>query len=333
MGLACRMFPMSTAILLLAHGTPERADQAREYMGYITGGRPVPDSVIEEVAHRYGLIGSSPLTAITRAQSEALAKSLGMPVYFGMRNWHPFIKDVVPKMREDGVTRVIAMCLAPQNSRTSVGLYKKALHDAIEGQPLDVTFIDAWSNEQQLAQAFAEQLNAALETAVKANGKDVPVLFTAHSVPCRTIQSNSGQSNNGQSNNGQSQQKQTQVGNTTGDPYSEQCKHTAEMVAALVPRLKNKEWFFAFQSQGMSGGPWIGPTVEDTLTGIAALGHKAVVLQPIGFVCDHVEVLYDIDIAFKGFAAEKGMQLTRAASLNDSPGFIQALANVVKQNL
>lgn len=313
---------MSTAILLLAHGTPERADQAREYMGYITGGRPVPESVIEEVAHRYGLIGRSPLTAITRDQAEALAKMLGMPVYFGMRNWHPFIKDVVPKMKHDGVTRVIAMCLAPQNSRTSVGLYKKALNDALENQPLEVTFIDSWSNEPQLAQAFAEQLNVALEAAIKANATDVPVLFTAHSVPCRTIQS---------------QLVQTQAGqtpdNASGDPYSVQCKHTAEMVAALIPRLKNKEWFFAFQSQGMSGGPWIGPTVEDTLTGIAALGHKAVVLQPIGFVCDHVEVLYDIDIAFKDFAAEKGMQLARAVSLNDSPAFIQALATVVKQNL
>jgi len=309
---------MSTAILLLAHGTPERADQAREYMGYITGGRPVPESVIEEVAHRYGLIGRSPLTAITRAQSEALSKLLGMPVYFGMRNWHPFIKDVVPLMKQDGVTHVIAMCLAPQNSRTSVGLYKKALNDALEGQPLEVKFIDSWSHEPQLAKAFADQLNTVLEAAIKAKGADVPVLFTAHSVPCRTIQSQLGQ---------------TQVGNTAGDPYSEQCKHTAEMVAALVPRLKGKEWFFAFQSQGMSGGPWIGPTVEDTLTAIAALGHKAVVLQPIGFVCDHVEVLFDIDIAFKEFAAGKGMQLTRATSLNDSPAFIKALANVVKQNL
>ncbi len=314
---------MSTAILLLAHGTPERADQTREYMGYITGGRPVPESVIEEVARRYAAIGTSPLTAITRAQSEALSKVLGMPVYFGMRNWHPFIKDVVPKMLHDGVTRVIAMCLAPQNSRTSVGLYKKALHEALEGQPLEVKFIDSWSDEPQLARAFADQLNIAIEVAVKTNGTDVPVLFTAHSVPCRTIQSQHGQTQTGA----------MQSESSNGDPYSIQCKHTAEMVAALVLHLKNKEWFFAFQSQGMSGGPWIGPTVEDTLTALATLGHKAVVLQPIGFVCDHVEVLYDIDIAFKQFAAEKGMQLTRAVSLNDSHGFIQALANVVKQNL
>src|SRR5579872_3359299 len=124
---------MSKAILLLAHGTPERADQAREYMGYVTGGRPVPESVIEEVAHRYGLIGSSPLTAITRAQAEGLASALQMPVYYGMRNWHPFIKDTVAKMLADGVTDVIALCLAPQNSRTSVGLYRKALMDAAEG--------------------------------------------------------------------------------------------------------------------------------------------------------------------------------------------------------
>jgi len=306
---------MSTAILLLAHGTPESSDQVPEYMRFITGGRPLPDAVIAEVQHRYSLIGRSPLTDITCAQAEKLSTALKMPVYYGMRNWHPFIKDVVAQMLADGVTKTIALCLAPQNSRTSVGMYRKALMEAAEGK-FEVDFIEAWHDEGQLAHAFAVKLAEAYKAAV-ADKSQPAILFTAHSVPCRTIQS-------------ESEAK-------TGDPYSIQCKHTAENVirevVGLVPSLKNTDWSFAFQSQGMSGGTWTGPTVEDTLTALASLGHKSVLLQPIGFVCDHVEVLYDIDIAFKKFAEDKGMKLMRTESLNDSPEFIAALVAVVHRSL
>ena len=280
-------------------------------MRCITGGRPLPDAVIEEVRHRYGLIGRSPLTDITRAQAEGLQKTLGVPVYFGMRNWHPFIKDVVMKMLSDGVTSVVAICLAPQNSRTSVGLYRKALMEVAEGK-MKIDFIDSWGDDTQLAEAFAARLRPAWDAARAKHGDKAAMLFTAHSVPAKTVEPQ---------------------GDQPGDPYAEQCKQTAAHVAERIPTLAKGGWRFAFQSQGMSGGAWIGPTVEETLTVLAAEGKKAVVLQPIGFVCDHVEILYDIDIAFRKFAAEKGLELTRAESLNDSPEFIAALAKVVRPRL
>jgi protoporphyrin/coproporphyrin ferrochelatase len=294
---------MKTAVLLLAHGTPDSPADVPPYMKNITGGRPIPDSVMQEVQHRYGLIGRSPLTDISRRQAEALQQELGVPVYLGMRNWHPFIADVVQRMVTDGITRAVTLCLAPHNSRTSVGLYRRAVESAAHGA-LELEFIESWHNEPLLITAFAEKLRAVLPT------ERTAVLFTAHSVPCRTISSADG----------------------AGDPYSEQTKHTAELIAAAAG-LDPSQWFFAFQSQGMTGVPWIGPTVEATLDALPAAGHNRVVLQPVGFVCDHVEVLYDIDIAFQQYAAERGITLTRAASLNDSPAFIAALAHVARARL
>jgi len=294
---------MSTAVLLLAHGTPGSLDDIPAYLRNITGGRPLPDSVIEEVRHRYGLIGRSPLTDITLRQAALLQEQLGVPVYVGMRNWHPYIADVVKQMLADGITRTVALCLAPHNSRTSVGLYRSALEQAAAGA-LEIDFIPDWHDEPLLVAAFAERLRAALP------GEPHSVLFTAHSVPCRTIASPQGE----------------------GDPYSRQTKQTAGLVARAAG-LQDGDWTFAFQSQGMSGGPWLGPTVESTLDALQAAGQTRVILQPIGFVCDHVEILYDIDIAFKQYAAERGIWLARPESLNDSPTFIAALAHIARARL
>jgi ferrochelatase len=293
---------MSTAILLLAHGTPGKAEDVPAYMDRVTGGRGVPEAVIKEVAHRYALIGQSPLTALTAQQSEALARRLGVPVYFGMRNWHPFIADTVERMAADGVTHSIVICLAPQNSRTSVGLYRRATMAAAEGR-MTVDFVESWHDHPALVAAFAEKLAPLLSDSNRA-----PVIFTAHSVPCRTI---AGQD---------------------ADPYSNQAKQTAASVAAQCG-LSDNDWHFAFQSQGMSGGPWIGPTVEATMDGLRASGHSAFIIQPIGFVCDHVEVLFDIDILFREYAEERGMKLLRAESLNDSPTLINALADLAQKAL
>jgi ferrochelatase len=291
---------MSAAVLLLAHGTPGKAEDVPAYMDRVTGGRGVPEAVIKEVAHRYELIGQSPLTAITARQADALAAKIAMSVYFGMRNWHPFIADTVDRMVADGVTHAVVICLAPQNSRTSVGLYRKATMAATEGR-INVTFVESWHDHPGLIAAFAERLSPTLRPGS-------PVLFTAHSVPCRTI---AGQD---------------------ADPYSLQCKSTAALVAQRCG-LPESAWCFAFQSQGMSGGPWIGPTVEDTIAGLHAAGHAEVSIQPVGFVCDHVEVLFDIDILFQQYAAQRGMRLFRAESLNDSPLFIAALADVARHAL
>src|SRR6266478_6550373 len=294
--------PAKTAVLLLAHGSPENPDQVPEFLSYVTGGRPLPLAVVEEIRRRYSLIGFSPLACWTLLQADQLAQSLQMPVFVGMRNWKPFIADAVKAISEQGIERVIAICLAPQNSRTSVGLYRRAVVGEAS-LPFALDFVEEWHDQPLLAQAFAEKLRAGHEKASAEHGTRLPVIFTAHSVPLRTI--------------------------TEGDPYETQSKETAALVAKEVG-FSADDWVFAFQSQGMSGGPWIGPTVEETILNLKAKGHRGVFMQPIGFISDHVEVLYDIDIFFKQFAQKEGMRLWRAESLNGSPTLTAALAELVR---
>ena len=294
-----------TAVLLLAHGTPDRLEDIPEYLRNVTSGRPVSEAVMQEVTHRYSLIGSSPLSMLTMRQAELLQEKIGIPVFVGMRNWHPYIPDTVRKMRESGIRQIVAICMAPQNSRTSVGLYKqRTLAEA--GGEIEIEFVDQWHDHPQLIRAFADKLKPAFEAAGTQLGTKPPVLFTAHSVPARTIEA--------------------------GDPYDGQARETAALVAQQAG-IPESGWRFAFQSQGMSGGPWIGPTVEETITALKQEGHNGLVIQTVGFVCDHVEVLYDIDIGFKQFAAEQGMQLWRVPSLNDSSLLISALADLVRSRI
>jgi protoporphyrin/coproporphyrin ferrochelatase len=294
------------AIILLAHGSPESAADVPEFINLITGGRSVPDPVIEEVRRRYTLVGKSPLTEIALAQGAALEKETGHRVYVGMRNWKPFIAEAVQQMVMDGVRSVVAICLAPQNSSTSVGLYRKALMAGMLPD-ISVQFVDSWHDHPLLVRAFAEKLERAWRAASNQVGTEVPVIFTAHSVPTRT--------------------------NDAGDPYEGQVKDTALLVGDNTPGLKSELCHFAFQSQGMSGGPWLGPTVESAILELKKQGHRGVVLAPIGFVCDHVEVLYDVDIVFRNFAAEQGMQFWRTESLNVSSTFIAALAALSAERL
>jgi protoporphyrin/coproporphyrin ferrochelatase len=303
--------PTRQAVLLLAHGTPETLDEIPEYLSNITHGRPMPEAVVQEIRHRYGLIGHSPLTELTLEQGNLLSQALGLPVYCGMRNWKPYIADVVRQMREDGINSAVTICLAPQNSRTSVGLYRRAAF-AETGEAIEMDFIEGWADHPLLAQAFAERLQPVWQNLSARLGCPAPVLFTAHSVPCRTIQTSEAQ--------------------PTPDPYAVEAKRTAANVAALVG-LNDSKWFFAFQSQGMSGGPWIGPTVEDTLTALRKDGHTAVVIHPIGFLCDHVEILYDIDIGFREFAARIDLEVVRPQSLNNSPLLTATLLDLARKGL
>jgi ferrochelatase len=290
------------AVLLLAHGSPASVEEVPEFLWHVTGGRQLPHEVVEEVSHRYGAIGKSPLTDLTLKQAELLALEIAMPVYVGMRNWHPFVAQALAQMQADGISRAVVICLAPHNSRTSVGLYRKSLAQCADPE-LTFDFVESWHDQPQLIQAFAQKLTSGLEKARRESGKQPPVIFTAHSVPERTV--------------------------LDGDPYEVQARQTAALVAKAAG-LNENCWSFAFQSQGVSGGPWLGPTVQDTITRLKQSGHDQVFVQPIGFLCDHVEVLYDIDIAFKEFAEKKGMRLWRAASLNDSPGLTSALAQIVR---
>lgn len=295
--------PSKSAVLLLAHGSPDSVEDVPEFLLRVTGGRPLPPQVVDEVKHRYGIIGRSPLKEKTLKQGELLQRELGCPVYVGMRNWTPYVADAVRAMVADHVSRAVVICLAPQNSRTSVGLYRSSLGN--DGS-FEIDFVDSWHNQPLLIRAFVEKLHAGWQRACADMGKKVPIIFTAHSVPERTI--------------------------ADGDPYEKQAKETASLVAGEAG-LRSEEWSFAFQSQGMSGGTWLGPTVEETILCLKAAGHDGVFIQPIGFLCDHVEVLYDIDVGFKQFAEKHGMRLWRAESLNDSPLLAKALAEVARVRL
>ncbi len=315
------------AVLLLAHGTPQTLDQIPEYLRNVTSGRPMPESVVEEIRHRYGLIGSSPLTELTMEQGELLGRALGVPVYVGMRNWKPYIADVVRQMREDGITSAVDICLAPQNSRTSVGLYRRAAFAEAAGA-IQMDFVDGWADHPLLARAFAERLQPVWQELSTRLGRTAPILFTAHSVPCRTIQAQA------PAPDAEGQPAPTRPRPDPGpDPYPVEAKRTAANVATLLAPLglTEADWYFAFQSQGMSGAAWIGPTVEDTLTALRQEGHTAVVIQPIGFLCDHVEILYDIDIGFREFGANIGLEVVRPQSLNDSPLLTAALENLARE--
>ena len=339
------------AILLLAHGTPDVLGEMAEYLRFVTSGRALPQSVVEELQHRYAEIGLGetpgeeppPLTRWTVIQASLLEGAYPRfaptdprqpRVYVGMRNWHPFIAEVVADMRRDRITHCKAICLAPQNSRTSVGLYRRAVLAAAAATetepPVAVEFVAGWAANPLLSLAFAERLWPVWAEACAIQQRRVPVLFTAHSVPCRTILAGTANAPVRTDAPAPADGIQAYDARIEPDPYPVECKNTAAAVAARLSRLgmTERDWYFAFQSQGVAGAPWIGPSVEDTLKALAAEGHKGVILQPIGFLCDHVEILYDIDIAFKETARELGLELWRAESLNASPTLIRALVDV-----
>ena len=303
-----------TGVLLLAHGGPDSLEDIEPFLANIRGGKPFPPELLEEIKRRYELIGSrSPLLEHSRRQAAALEKELNATgkrfrVYLGMRNWHPFIRETMGEIAKDGVSRLLAMCLAPQNSRMSVGLYFQRAREAQEeaGAEIPATFVESWHREPLLIEAFAEKLRVALAAfpSVEAEEGPPPVIFTAHSLPEKIL--------------------------AEGDPYDRETKETA---AAVAEQAGHTNWLFAYQSQGATADPWLGPTVESTLERLATEGRKRALIAPIGFVADHVEILYDIDIGFQQYAEERKIDLRRIESLNDSPTFIRAMASVVKKHL
>jgi ferrochelatase len=280
---------MKEGVLLLAHGAPERLDDIPRYLDYVRGGKPAVPQLVEQLRR---------LLARTRAQAEALERTLGIPVCFGMRNWHPFIKDTLARMQSRGIERIVAVCLAPQCSKMSVGSYFQRTREAGEALGLKARIIwaESFHDHPRLIDAFHEKLIPLLPAEM--------VLFTAHSLPEKILEND--------------------------DPYDTEAKATARAVAS---RSGLERWEFAYQSQAMTPEKWLGPTVESRLDDYAARGLNDIVLAPIGFVSDHVEILYDVDIRFREYARDRGIRLRRPASLNDSPAFIAALADVVRQRL
>ncbi|MEE3253410.1 MAG: ferrochelatase [Nitrospinota bacterium] len=300
-------------IFLMAHGAPESTDDIPDYLKQIRGGKESTPETIQIIRDRYKQIGGkSPLREITTELAHRLENFLNQEktqfkVYVGMRNWNPYIGDEVKRMKEDGVEKVIAICLAPQFSTWSTKLYFEAFKGALKncgGENINVHYIASWANHPLLIDVFSEKYREALKKLEPEKPESIYTIFTAHSIPSESIK--------------------------LGDPYGEEFNKTVEL---LVDHVKPTHWYQAYQSQGMIPVPWLGPTVESVLDKISRLGSKTVLIVPVGFVCDHVEILFDIDIEFKQYAEAKKLKLYRTESLNYSATYIEALASITWEAL
>jgi ferrochelatase len=300
-------------VLLMAYGSPERIEDLRPYLLDIRGGRETSDSLVDEMTERYRLIGGrSPLLMWTRRQGLALESLLNerfaadgrqYKVYFGMRHWEPRIKEAVGQIMADGVQDVVGLVMAPHNSRMSTGAYYARLQEAIQelDAQINVLSIEQWHDHPGLIRAITEK---ATQARLAFGGEEPYVIFSAHSLPARIL--------------------------AQGDPYDSQLRETAALLCESLG-LKDDRWQFCYQSAGQSAEPWLGPAIEQGILALLEQGEKNFLVVPIGFVCDHVEVLYDIDIVCKNLAERHGARLIRSQSLNDSPTFIAALAELVSE--
>jgi ferrochelatase len=285
------------AVLLMAHGTPDSLDDLPEYLRLTRGGRPASPELIEEMRHNYSAIGGrSPLTAITAAQAAALGCRLGagVPVAFGMRNWRPFIRDAMANLAVAGAGRVIGIPMAPQFSALSVQKYIDAA-TAVLPPGMRFEAVRSFHDHPRLIEAFAARVREA------APQPDEQVVFTAHSLPARVVES--------------------------GDVYPAEVAATAMGVAA---RAGITRYEIAYQSAGRTPEPWLGPDLAELVAARAREGTRRMLVVPIGFVCDHTEILYDIDIQAAGVARDAGVTLRRTESLNTTAAFIDTLEALVR---
>jgi ferrochelatase len=286
----------------MAYGGPNNLAEVEPYLLDVRGGRPTKPELVEEIRGRYAKIGGrSPIRELTEAQAAALARALGpgFPVYVGMRHWHPYIKETVDRIVADGHRRLVGIVMAPHYSALSIGMYEKKLLEATAGR-LEPALVRRWGEHPAFLDAVADRVRQA--RARFPAPERVQVLFTAHSLPERILAS--------------------------GDPYPDELRASAAAVAA---RLGLATWHFAFQSAGATPEPWLGPDAGTAIRQLAAAGHDALLIVPIGFVCDHVEILYDVDVEYRGLAQQLGVHLERTVSLNDHPGFIAALADLARR--
>jgi ferrochelatase len=305
----------------MAYGGPERLEDVEPYLLDVRGGRPTPPELVDEIRGRYAAIGgASPLLRITRAQAAALERRLNgeeegprtWRCFVGMRHWHPYVRDAVAEIAAAGLRRAVALCLAPQYSRLSVGAYFRALDEALaaarseHGAEIAVERVASWGDHPLFLDAVAEKVAAGLERFPAAQRGDVKVIFTAHSLPRRIV--------------------------AAGDPYDEELRATAAAVAARTAARTGEplDWTFCYQSAAAGAADWLGPPIEAVVPELAGAGRRHLLVCPIGFVADHVEVLYDLDVEARALAEAAGARLERTESLNDSPTFIAALADVVR---
>ena len=285
---------VTTAVVAMAYGSPSRIEDIPAYYADIRRGRPVSRERVEELAARYRRIGRSPLNDVTERQRAALERELELPVYVGMKHWEPRVAEAAARALADGAERIVGLVLAPHYSRMSVGGYREQLERALAGTGAELVFIESWHDHPAFIDVLARRVS----------GSDAHVVFTAHSLPERAL--------------------------ADGDPYRDELLATSRLVAE---RARIASWSFAFQSASETGEPWLGPDLLDELERLQAARTRTVLIAPIGFVADHLEILWDIDVEAREKAAELGLELERIESLNDDPAFIRALAGLVRERL
>lgn len=298
------------AVLLMAMGGPDCLENVEAYLMDVRGGRATSPELVEEIRQRYRVTGGkSPVLGVTQEVARVLEQRLNGSTeqryrcYVGLRHWHPYIKETYARLLEDFPERIIGLCMAPQYSSLSIGAYMKKVEEARRelASETPISFVTSWHRHPLLIASIAGNIHQTLQKFPVEVRSGVPILFTAHSLPERVV--------------------------AMKDPYPEEVKGT---VQAVCEQLGSQPTRFAYQSQGRSGEKWLGPTVEETLAELAQEGHRHVLVAPIGFICDHVETLYDIDIELKQLAQTKGLQLERIPMLNASEALIDIVTSVVE---
>jgi ferrochelatase len=287
---------MKSAVVLMAYGSPERLSDVPAYYADIRGGRPISPEHLADLVERYRRLGiedSSPLNAITEQTRAALEDELGLPIFTGMKHWTPRIADAAESAVASGAGEIVGLVLAPHYSALSIAGYREQLERAVGGRA-EVRFVESWHDEPGFVELLADRVR----------GTDAHVVFTAHSLPARILQQ--------------------------GDPYKEQLLETARLVAEVAGL---RDWSFSFQSESPTGEPWLGPDILDHLESLQRQGVQHVLVCPVGFVSDHLEIRWDLDVEAQEKAAELGLQLERIEMPNADPGFVRTLAGIVKRML
>ena len=284
---------MSATVVLMAYGSPDRLEDVPAYYADIRGGRPVRPELLAGLTERYRRLGiedSNPLNEITEQTRAALEAELGIPVHAGMKHWTPRIADAAEAALAGGAERVVGLVLAPHYSRLSIGGYRQQLEEALAGRA-ELAFVDSWHKNPDFVEFLAERVR----------GTDAHVVFTAHSLPARILEE--------------------------GDPYQDQLLVTCRLVAESAGL---RDWSFSYQSESATGEPWLQPDIRDHLAALHAQGVDDVLLCPVGFVADHLEIRWDLDVEAQERADELGLRLGRVAMPNADPAFVRVLAGIVR---
>jgi ferrochelatase len=284
------------AVVLMAYGSPERLEDVPAYYADIRGGRPIRPELLADLVERYRRLGideGSPLNAITEETRAALERELGIPVFTGMRHWTPRIAHAVEAALGADARTIVGLVLAPHYSHLSIGKYREQLEQAVAGRA-ELAFVESWGDEPGFVDLLAERIR----------DTDAHVVFTAHSLPARIL--------------------------VEGDPYQEQLLETARLVAE---RSGVDDWSFSYQSESATGEPWLGPDILDHLTDLHERGVRSVLVCPVGFVADHLEIRWDLDTEARERAAELGLDLERIEMPNADPALIRVLAGLVRRTV